>query len=245
MHCTKERGVVTLLVVAAAGLAVSGLSGCGGLSPGGSGEDAINQGVYPPNAVIFGKTYSEWADEWCKWFLAIPKSVNPAMDDTGIHAGVNQSGPVWFLAGTVGTTAERRCTVPAGKAILFPIICGFFWVPTDAATPEELPGLAQFVLDHATEVEAIVDGVPLRGLENYRFRSQRTFWFTGPTAPDECIYPNQDGPHETFADGYYVMLEPPPRGPHELYFRGKLVFPGTYPDVQVIEITIAYHLTVQ
>ena len=36
----------------------------------------------------------------------------------------NQTGPVWFIAGTFGEkqTAKRSCSIPSGKAILFPVI---------------------------------------------------------------------------------------------------------------------------
>ena len=49
---------------------------------------------------------------------------NPLLDDTGEHSFVNQNGPVWFLAGTFGEgkCPKRKCAIPAGKAILFPVI---------------------------------------------------------------------------------------------------------------------------
>jgi hypothetical protein len=50
--------------------------------------------------------------------------VNPIVDNTGKHAGINQGGPVWFLAGTPGDNKIpiRKCIVPYGKALLFPVI---------------------------------------------------------------------------------------------------------------------------
>jgi hypothetical protein len=221
------------------------LCGCSGLTPGGSSESATNEGVYPPSALVLGRTYSQWGDEWWKWALAIPKSRNPMVDETGASGAEGQSGPVWFLCGTVGTSAERSCTVPSGKTILFPPVCGFWFVPTDAATPGELPALARFTLDHVTEVAAVLDGRALRGLAYYRFHSDDTFVFTGPDEPDECIYVHQNGSHEAYADGFWVMLEPLTPGSHELSFRGKVVFPETYPGTQVFETSMTYHLTVE
>jgi hypothetical protein len=53
--------------------------------------------------------------------------MNPVVDKTGTHANVNQpADDVWFLAGKFGSESkdlpQRGCTVPFGKAILFPII---------------------------------------------------------------------------------------------------------------------------
>src|SRR5690242_21263956 len=49
------------------------------------------------------------------------------VDKTGVHADVSQpTDHVWFLAGKFGTEnkdlPQRKCTVPFGRAILFPII---------------------------------------------------------------------------------------------------------------------------
>jgi hypothetical protein len=50
--------------------------------------------------------------------------VNPIVDNTGKHAGINQGGPVWFLAGAPGGNKIpiRKCVVPYQKALLFPVI---------------------------------------------------------------------------------------------------------------------------
>ena len=43
-------------------------------------------------------------------------------DTTGEFASLGQSGPVWFLAGTFGSTVTRTVTIPAGKTLFFPIL---------------------------------------------------------------------------------------------------------------------------
>ncbi len=48
--------------------------------------------------------------------------MNPVEDNTGKFCGLGQSGPVWFLAGTFGGTVERTCTIPAGKALFYPLV---------------------------------------------------------------------------------------------------------------------------
>jgi hypothetical protein len=243
-----QRLSVSILRCAGLALLTSALllAGCGGLERGGVTADRTpNQGVYPPSATPFGRTYGEWSVAWCQWFLSIPKSQNPVMDETGEKVAVGQSetSPVWFLAGTIGTEAERTCTVPADKALLIPIINGFFWIPTDGPTPEALRAVAKEILDHVTEVEMTVDGVSLQGLQNFRFQSPDFFNFTGPAEEEETIFPAQTGTHLTYADGYYVMLEPLAPGEHTIWFRAKMVFPATFPQIQVFELNITYHLT--
>ena len=70
---------------------------------------------YPPAKVL--------AAQWWQWVLAVPASENPLTDTTGQFAAVNQRGRVWFLAGNVsGGTTVRTISVPAGKALFFPIV---------------------------------------------------------------------------------------------------------------------------
>lgn len=82
---------------------------------------AASPGIRPPQSHPYGHTYNEWADRWWQWVDAIPQSVNPIIDPTGANCAIGQSGPVWFLAGSPGGSYERSCTVPAGKAIFFPV----------------------------------------------------------------------------------------------------------------------------
>lgn len=77
------------------------------------------------NALVYGKTYGEWSAEWWKWALTFPKGENPVADETGEFCDSGQSGPVWFLAGTLAGAdipVTRNCTIPAGKALFYPVI---------------------------------------------------------------------------------------------------------------------------
>jgi len=60
--------------------------------------------------------------------------INPLLDQTGANAAIGQSGPVWFLAGTTGGTAERAITVPAGKSLFFPLVNNV-WICTPVDPP--------------------------------------------------------------------------------------------------------------
>ena len=78
--------------------------------------------VMTPKAFAQSNDVRELSAAWWQWLLAIPTAESPTVDSTGENCGVNQEGPVWFLAGTTGGSAVRNCIIPAGKAILFPII---------------------------------------------------------------------------------------------------------------------------
>ena len=77
------------------------------------------------------------ADGW-QWVLGIPADSNPLLDQTGANAAVGQCGPVWFLAGTTGGSAERAITVPAGKSLFFPLVNNV-WIGTPGDPPWRRP----------------------------------------------------------------------------------------------------------
>jgi hypothetical protein len=81
--------------------------------------------VVPPQAESFPPTYGEWGARWWQYVLGIPDNPapdeNPLNDHNGERCGVGQWVPVWFLVGTTGGGAERRCNVPADTGLFFPI----------------------------------------------------------------------------------------------------------------------------
>ena len=88
------------------------------------GKGNPNPQVLPINSRPHGLTYGEWSAKWWEWAFSLPVSVNPLFDTTGALASNGQSGPVFFLAGVISVSgiAERTITVPAGKALFFPIL---------------------------------------------------------------------------------------------------------------------------
>ncbi len=79
------------------------------------------------------------------------------------------------MAGTFGGAAERTCEIPAGKAILFPILvteCSYLDTP-GLKTESELRACAKEGQDAGSRtLEAAVDGAQLKNLEKYRVESQ-------------------------------------------------------------------------
>ena len=101
------------------------------------------------------------------------------------ECAVGQSGPVWFLGGPVSgeeEPEERNCTVPAGKAILVPIInaewssgegdCPLPDTP-GGSTEAALRACAKAFMDlvDTSSMTAVVDFVGLNNAAFYRFQS--------------------------------------------------------------------------
>ena len=154
---------------------------------------------------------------------------------------------MWFLAGTAGVPpiAERTCTVPADKAVLFPVINCINWMGAPSDTSTSIRNDAKAWLTHVSEMEASVDGVALEGLANFAFFSPSNFFFTAPATDDECVWPGMSGRREACSIGYWLMLEPLSPGPHTIHFRGQVVWAATFPNVQEFETEVTYHLTVE
>jgi hypothetical protein len=166
----------------------------------------------------------ELAAQFMQWALSIPNDANPQVDQTGAFCMVGQRGPVWFLAGTLGSVAPnqtitRDCTVPEGVTIFFPVINGFaFNTPgcgqdTDLKTVE---ALKKFYFDTLTgfinkafDVSATLDGrsIKVRRFESVPFAV--AYPPGGIFGPDACgtgvpLAPGIYSPGIT--DGYWVAI---------------------------------------
>ncbi len=201
-----------------------------------------NVDVFPVDSEPYGITYADWSAYWWQWVLSIPKDSNPLMDKTGEFCGVEQSGDVWFLAGTLGGTAKRKCTIPAGKAILFPIInaeCST--IEGNGETEIELRNCANLLINHVVVKQAIVDNVALKDLDDYRVLSP-LFTFTLP--PDNIlgITGGTSIPSNSVSDGFWILLEPLPAGQHDIQIIGVAPFPEFR---FTFRTKVTYHLTVE
>jgi len=201
-----------------------------------------NPGVLPVNSHAYGMTYGEWSEEWWKWALSIPADRNPVTDTTGDFCAEGQSGKVWFLAGTFGTSETRSCTIPAGKALFFPIINGeSSKIQGYGDTEEVLREDATATADAITFVEVIVDGkklqTELQTEPNLGYRVQSGL-FTIWLPPDNVLeIPTEEGVSSiAVADGYWIMLAPLSVGEHTIHIHGEV---GSF---FVTEVT--YELTV-
>jgi hypothetical protein len=174
--------------------------------------------LFTPDTSPYGLTYGQWTTKWWQWLISIPMRFNPAADESGRNASLNQTDPnVWFLAGTLGGKAvNRKCTIPVGRAILFPVIN----IEVNALEKPELrtdAELMRYVMkdeDDILNLDALVDGekVPI-----YRVRSDPSMFPLKIPSDNPFEVP---GGRTTLAtsDGYWVFLRPLCPGQHGLFF---------------------------
>ena len=92
--------------------------------------------VYTDNGLLFGKSYGEWSAAWWQWIAKFGASPNPFTAAGNVDCRLGQQGSVWFLAGNPGPDAVvRSCTIPAGKALLIPVL-NMAWSAAEQGDPD-------------------------------------------------------------------------------------------------------------
>lgn len=171
----------------------------------------------------------ELTAQWWQWALSIPAASSPLLDDTGANCMVGQRGPVWFLAGNFGTSAnvQRTCTVPAGTPIFFPVINFlYFNSPNCDQGPEDLSAaemraVLDPVVDGASGIEVRLDN---RLVHDVRRIKSKVFSVVQPAQAlfsSPCLVPGRIY-SPAVDDGYYVRLRGLSEGQHHLAFRGSI-----------------------
>ena len=174
-----------------------------------------------------GKSNAEWVQAHLRWMLSIPLNVNPLVDTAGVNCGINQDGPVWFVSFAPLPTYTLTCTIPYGKAIVAPTIAAFnnYPCPIDPANPnappfepaagqtlEDFLAAGLFDVVGTLNADATLNGRPLKA----RRVTTPVFGFTAAgslNAIDACI---TGSPQLSVSDGYFVFIDPLPRGDHVL-----------------------------
>lgn len=125
----------------------------------------------------------ELAARWVRWVAEAGITRNPIDDDTGELAGDRQPADVWFLAGTYGGAVTRRCPVPAGRPLFFPVFC--MWSsPADGDPPvvegatatARLDGSALPVVEIGTPVPFDVSGPRFNAITRRRAPGPVQVW---------------------------------------------------------------------
>jgi hypothetical protein len=204
-------------------------------------EEKTDPRVHEVAAKVEGKTYAQWSELWWQWAARIKKDRNPVLDKTRAFAGEGQDGPVWFLAGNIGGKSVRKCVVPAGKPIFFPVINGIENAPPDKADEKKLRAEAKAAIDRATDLEATLDGKPITGPGRFRVASG-AFTVTGPEKAAEAPFDDIVGKQKAISDGYWLMLRPLSVGKHTLHFKGKL---KPAPGKEPFDLDVTYEVTVR
>lgn len=191
--------------------------------------------LYDADSKPFGRTYAEWTARWWQWVLSIAKSENPLVDENGKNYANNQSGPVWFLIGTLKGHADRSCIIPADKAILFPVINVEASVAEgDGTTEEALAARVEFEMDQITDMRAMIIGRNVDELRQYRIQSPL---FNVTLAADNVLgLPAQTT--EMMSEGYWLFLKPLPPGKYDLSSFGSCL-------AGRIKIDVSYRFTIE
>ena len=220
-------------------------------APGAMAKRNVNPKVIPSHAMPYGMSYADWSAKWWQWVLAIPAVDSPFLDDSGANAAVGQSGPVYFLCGTMEydwdgvARAERSVTVPHGKAIFLPIINGEMSMPEawDDMTWDDIVAFCSGYIDLVTVKTLTVDGRTIWIGDSYRVATTPVE-ADAPTytMPEGGVYPIMAGTYPFFSDGYWVMLAPLRAGAHTLALHGKAEGDGwTFETEVTYDITVVGH----
>jgi hypothetical protein len=179
--------------------------------------------VFSPDASIFGKGLDDWSAEWQKWFISIPASQNPALDNGPCSTA--QSGPVWFIPSGSGVT--RQCTVLTGKLLLITLInaecSNVEALPFFGATEHTREECAETLIDGVSTRSLLftIDGQPVRNLSRYRVQSPQ-YHFSMPATDNVLGVTSGATSGVSVSDGYFVMVQLAP-GHHVLRFAAAIV----------------------
>lgn len=178
-----------------------------------------------PTVVAPVSVYATLSAQWWQWILGIPGDTNPGFDDgsdmSGQACAVHQSGPVWFLAGTfVGGPVERRCTVPAGKALFFPLI-NQTWIfdPGEVRTADFVRTAIAPGINNVDTLRATLDSLNVKDLFGNRVLSP-LFSYVLPENNIVGLPAGRYGP--TASDGYWLLVAPLSPGLHTISFGGTI-----------------------
>jgi hypothetical protein len=171
--------------------------------------------VVPPGTSVAGNLQGAWSVRWWQWASSFERADSPVADLTGEKCAAGQQGAVWFLAGVYGSApVMRRCQVPAGKYLFFPIVNQVVFPRRPGAmTCDEATRAVQASTENPIDLTLIIDGVEIGGLEDFRQNSPECFNL-GERA--------QRNISPAAASGYFIMLKPLAPGKHTIKWGGNL-----------------------
>jgi hypothetical protein len=149
--------------------------------------------------------------KWWQWNIQIPKEQHPqVVDPSLVKCPVGESGNVSFLTQILQGESKYSCTIPAGHAVMIPILTG------ECTSDEARSSVPEDMMKCATEgnkystFDVMVDGVRLNGLDQNDARSG-TFKMT---VPEDNFLDLNPGQWDAVTGGYFAFLKPLPVGNH-------------------------------
>ena len=170
-------------------------------------------------------------ESFWKWLLGIPAKDNPINDPTGDKCalGQNTSSAVFYLGINTGGFSQRTCKVPAGKALLIPVM-------QVEISKKEFPKAQtdQDLSKAATTDQNSVNSLYLKiGDKEYNYQDllkyrTHTDAFNVNFANNGIFGIVQGGPTRAVADGFYILTQPLAKGTYLIHFKSSLIC--TEPD---------------
>jgi PEP-CTERM motif len=199
-------------------------------------SNELKAGIVVPGSTVEGKTIAAWTGDWWNWLVKEGFATNPANDPTGAFANLNQTEPIFFVAGGFGdsTPVVRNFTVPTNKYLLVPIINYVFWVPEDGADEAAVRALSKSNVDSVTNLRFEFDGSLLANPQSHREASPAGGFQLnyGPLLREIGL---SNMPRLSVSDGYWVMLEPLTAGNHTMRISAQQ--PGQFTSNLTLNLT--------
>lgn len=178
--------------------------------------------VEPTGATVAGKTIGAWSGNWWQWAAGFAPPGDPFTDTTGAAANKNQSGPVFYLAGSPGGNVSRSYTVPPNTYLLVPLLVGELsqlevgFNQTEAQVRQAAKNQA----DQINSLHATLDGVAIPSATLFAHREVSPAFSFVSVANNQVGISGVGNSGIAIADGYFLMIDPPSPGQHTLNFGG-------------------------
>jgi hypothetical protein len=161
--------------------------------------------------IVLDRPQAEWSQAYLQWIAAFARDSSPVADTSGASCAARQQGDVWFLASSDGTApVTRTCVVPAGKTLFVPIATT---MERSGNREPDCGSMARIAADNithrVTRLSMTVDGRAVDNLASHRLATRDCFALGLRQTPRSAA-------KTAVADGYYVMLQPLPAGPHTI-----------------------------
>ena len=169
----------------------------------------------------------ELAAMWWQWVNSSVGYKSAPRDATGEYCNINQSGDVWFLAGSYSQNkVHRKCEIPAGKRLFFPVINWVMYPGKNKdATCSGIKAALDKIVGFVGSLEITLDDKNITDTVR-RIATDKCF----PLYPDSTYNEFIGYTYPAATDGYWVSLEPLGAGVHTLSFRGET--PGFKQDIE-------------
>lgn len=193
--------------------------------------------IFPPNSKPDGQSYEEHAINYWKWQTSLPIEKSPYKDTADCRTGQNMNSSVFYLSGGGGGLHERKCTIPAGKSVLIPIIhINLSDKEVPNTSMEEIDGLVKFDHDHVSTLYLEINGekifdekydlgiINAKDSKAAKYRTHTKVFDV--VFPENAIFGVSSGPAKAIADGFYIITKPLESGTYDIIFKGSIFCRG-------------------